>query len=252
MSNSNQDKKENALFRLFKENGKGFIAGILTILVPFGLAYYVVQKNKWDELDQRITVLINSMIYLDNVEPGLQPAYAAPRSERITFVRDYQSRNHTEYWLQLQKQIPLVSEDSELSPYNRAVAGHKSIGRRVHGVEAFAKAVLRQQTDLIEQGFDGDTFNGPLELLAHVQTAGLEQLIPASRSDVQVKWLLVSDWRLRDYADTPRIDLSDPKVMELLRGAGFETAAFSEFTAVPVLTELSDSAYQVETVAMWH
>ncbi|MCH7821898.1 MAG: hypothetical protein IIA07_07775, partial [Proteobacteria bacterium] len=147
MSNSDQDKQENALFRLFKENGKGFITGILTILVPFGLAYYVVQKDKWDELDQRITVLINSMIYLDNVEPGLQPAYAAPRSERITFVRDYQSKNHTEIWIQLQKQIPLVSEDSELSPYNRAVAGHKSIGRQAHGVEHRVRLAMAHAYD---------------------------------------------------------------------------------------------------------
>ena len=249
MSNSHQ-KKGGALFRFAKEQWKGVIAGLSLALIPISANYYLTQKDKWHELDQRITVLVNSVIYLDNVPPSLQPVFSAPRSERIMFVRDYQSTNHANEWFQIQKQIPLVSEDSDLSPYDRAIAGHKAIGQKVHGAEAFAKAELRQQTDLIEQGFDGETFNGPLSLLAHVETSSLDQLKPANDSDVQVRWLLVSDWQLRNFADTPRLDLSNPEVSALLIKAGFGADAFSETTAVPALTELSDSVYQVEAVAM--
>lgn len=249
MSEPPKNPKENSSSRFFAENWKPFSAGSLMIFIPFALNYHLEQKDDWDSVDQEVTLLVNTVIDLDTVPPDIQPAAAAQRSERVRFVRDYQSANHQDDWTLLAKQIPEVSEGSELGSYRRAVSGHRSVARRVHGPEPFAKAELKQRTELIENGFDGEVFDGPISLLAFVSTPDFEQLIPATESNLQVKWLLVSQRQLSDFEYTPRLDLSNPTVMKVLEQAGFQAAAFSENTAVPALTELSDSAYQVQTVA---
>lgn len=113
MGKSRPKKEDNAFYRILDKNWKGFVAGALTLLVPIAYGYYIVQKDKWDELDQAVTVLVNSIIDLDSVPPRLQPEIAALRSGRIKFERKYQSKNHSSEWHLFEKQIPHVSENSD-------------------------------------------------------------------------------------------------------------------------------------------
>ena len=130
-----------------------------------------------------------------------------------------------------------------------AVEGHRSIAKRAHGANQFAKAELANRTNQVLEGFDGVTFESPISILAHVRTASFDELIPASNTDERVKLLLVPGKNFAAYAGMPTIDLSDPEVIEILHGSGYPNAELQTSLAIPALFELSESAYMVETAS---